>query len=330
MSPVYFFISYLRLGLPLHVPRVLLHILSSFGAPTPCPPCTSSYPIFVWGSHSMSPVYFFISYLRLGLPLHVPHVLLHILSSFGAPIPCPPCTSSYPIFVWGSHSMSPVYFFISYLRLGLPLHVPHVLLHILSSFGAPIPCPPCTSSYPIFVWGSHSMSPMYFFISYLRLGLPLHVPRVLLHILSSFGAPTPCPPCTSSYPIFVWGSHSMSPVYFFISYLRLGLPLHVPRVLLHILSSFGAPTPCPPCTSSYPIFVWGSHSMSPVYFFISYLRLGLPLHVPRVLLGHSMSDQRVFCNDLLRFPFNLACLLTFNILTKMPIFSYVSRALFEI
>ena len=126
------------------------------------------------------------------------------------------------------------------------------------------------SSYPIFVWGSHSMSPVYFFISYLRLGLPLHVTRVLLHILSPFGAPTPCPPCTSSYPIFVWGSHSMSPVYFFISYLRLGLPLHVPRVLLHILSSFRAPTPCPPCTSTYPIFVWGSHSMSPVYFFISY------------------------------------------------------------
>ena len=45
---------------------------------------------------------------------------------------------------------------------------------------------------------------------------------------------------------------------------------------------------------------------------------------------HSMSDQRLFCNDLLRVALNLARLLTFNILTKMHIFSYVSRALFEI
>ena len=32
-----------------------------------------------------------------------------------------------------------------------------------------------------------------------------------------------------------------------------------------------------------------------------------------VQVGHSMSDQPVFCNDLLRFALNLACLLTFNI-----------------
>ena len=47
-------------------------------------------------------------------------------------------------------------------------------------------------------------------------------------------------------------------------------------------------------------------------------------------MGHSMSDQRVFCNDLLRFALNLACLLTFNILTKVQMLCYVSRALFEI
>ena len=35
----------------------------------------------------------------------------------------------------------------------------------------------------------------------------------------------------------------------------------------------------------------------------------------------SMSDQRVFCNDLLRFALNLACLLSFNILTNMQILS---------
>ena len=38
-----------------------------------------------------------------------------------------------------------------------------------------------------------------------------------------------------------------------------------------------------------------------------------------VQVGHSMSDQRVFCNDLLRFALNFACLLTFNILTKLQI-----------
>ena len=43
-----------------------------------------------------------------------------------------------------------------------------------------------------------------------------------------------------------------------------------------------------------------------------------------------ISDQQVFCNDLLRFTLNLACVLTFNILTKMQIFTYVSRARFEI
>ena len=46
--------------------------------------------------------------------------------------------------------------------------------------------------------------------------------------------------------------------------------------------------------------------------------------------GNSMSDQRVFCNDLLRFALNLASLLTFNIFKKMRILSYVSRVLFEI
>ena len=43
-----------------------------------------------------------------------------------------------------------------------------------------------------------------------------------------------------------------------------------------------------------------------------------------------MSDQRVFCDDHLRFVLNLARLQTFTILTKMQIFSYVSQAVFEI
>ena len=48
--------------------------------------------------------------------------------------------------------------------------------------------------------------------------------------------------------------------------------------------------------------------------------------VDKKLLGHSMPDQRVFCNELLRFALNLARLLIFNILTNMHIFSYVYRA----
>ena len=59
--------------------------------------------------------------------------------------------------------------------------------------------------------------------------------------------------------------------------------------------------------------VWGKYKYCTSTFPISTL----------TIMGHSMSDQQVFCNDLLRFALNLACLLTFNILTKMKIFNCV-------
>ena len=46
-------------------------------------------------------------------------------------------------------------------------------------------------------------------------------------------------------------------------------------------------------------------------------------------LGHSMSDQRVFCKDLLRFAFNLACLLTFNIINKNANFQLCKSSAFR-
>ena len=55
----------------------------------------------------------------------------------------------------------------------------------------------------------------------------------------------------------------------------------------------------------------------------SQARAGTKEVIHLLLLGHSMSDQRVFCNDLLRFALNLACLLSFNILTNMQMLSYV-------
>ena len=46
-------------------------------------------------------------------------------------------------------------------------------------------------------------------------------------------------------------------------------------------------------------------------------------------MGHSMSDQRVFCNDLLRFALNLAYVLTFNIINKTEKFQLCKSSAFR-